>query len=382
MGTLVLPGVYITVRDEGLISVSGVSVGTVGIIGMAKGGEANKPYVLSNFTDAKAVFGTPQSTIDAAQNKVDTATKSQEVKDAKTELKNLLAQRYQNDLLNALELVFANGGHSVYAVKVAADNTDSFGQALATLENELVNVITIAGKDATHIEVMAKLKAHLQLTSTIRRERIGVVGCGAELTQAQVIAGKDSVVDDSGRLVYVAPGITTTGGTVLSGARMSAAITGLIAGLPVRTSPTNKVVNFGGQLSDNYNFAQLEALVKSNILVVERREGFRVVKGVTSSSNPSWRQITTRRIVDKAIYGVRSACNSYIGKLNNTRVRSAMRATIDGFLTRMVEEESLTDYELDVSATRPQEISGIAAVNLLVKPTFSIDYVQVTMTLG
>jgi len=36
MGTLVLPGVYITVRDEGLISVGGVSVGTVGIVGTAQ----------------------------------------------------------------------------------------------------------------------------------------------------------------------------------------------------------------------------------------------------------------------------------------------------------------------------------------------------------
>ena len=76
MGTLVLSGVYITVRDEGLISAGGVSVGTVGVVGMAQGGEVNKPYILSNFADAKAVFGTAQSVIDAAQQKVDEASEA------------------------------------------------------------------------------------------------------------------------------------------------------------------------------------------------------------------------------------------------------------------------------------------------------------------
>ena len=86
--------------------------------------------------------------------------------------------------------------------------------------------------------------------------------------------------------------------------------------------------------------------------------------------------------MDYAIYGVRAACNSYIGKLNNIRVRGAMKATIDGFLTRMVESEALVGYTLDVSANRTQEINGQAIVNMTIQPTFSIDYIMVTMTLG
>jgi len=341
------------------------------------------------------MFGTPQSNIDTAQKVVDTAkqaldgattkerpAKQRVVDDAKTALKGLVDQRYQGDLLKALELVFANGGNSIYAVKSTDNTVASFATALATLENEVINIVALAGQDATNINLMAKFKAHLNLTSTIKRERIGIVGCGVDSAIDPVTSGKDSVVDDDGRLIYVAPGIASTGGAALSGAHMAAAVTGLIAGLPVRTSPTNKVLTFAGQLSANYNFGQLEKLVKANVMVVEKREGFRVVKGVTSSSNSAWHQVTTRRIVDKAIYGVRSACNSYIGKLNNDRVRGAMKATIDGFLTRMVEEESLTGYDLNVTATRSQEISGTAAVTLLIKPTFSIDYVQVTMTLG
>ncbi len=115
---------------------------------------------------------------------------------------------------------------------------------------------------------------------------------------------------------------------------------------------------------------------------MEKRSGFRIVKGITTATNSAWHQITTRRIVDYATYGVRSGCNPYIGKLNNTRVRGAMKATIDAFLTRMVEAESLVSYELDVTATRAQEIAGEAIVTMTIRPTFSIDFIMVTMYLG
>ncbi len=114
---------------------------------------------------------------------------------------------------------------------------------------------------------------------------------------------------------------------------------------------------------------------------MEKRDGFRVVKGITTHDG-AWRQITTRRIVDYATYGVRSACDPYIGKLNNERVRGAMKATLDAFLTRMVNDEALVSYQLSVSATRDQERAGEAIVNLTLEPTFSIDFIKVTMYLG
>jgi hypothetical protein len=44
---------------------------------------------------------------------------------------------------------------------------------------------------------------------------------------------------------------------------------------------------------------------------------------------------------------VRSACNPYIGKLNNDRVHSALKATIDAFFTRMVDSEALVGYKIE-----------------------------------
>ena len=58
-----------------------------------------------------------------------------------------------------------------------------------------------------------------------------------------------------------------------------------------------------------------------------------------------------------------------------------MQATLEAFLTRMVEDEALTGFELSVTATRAQEISGEVAVVMTLQPTFSIDYIRVTMNL-
>jgi hypothetical protein len=62
-------------------------------------------------------------------------------------------------------------------------------------------------------------------------------------------------------------------------------------------------------------------------------------------------------------------------------VRKALAGAIDGFLTTMKVDEALIDYELSVTATRQDEIAGRAIVNAVIRPTFSIDFVAVTLVL-
>jgi len=355
MADTTLPGVEITIRDEGLISVGGVSVGTVGVVGTAEDGDKNKVHTLSSFNDAQKKFGSPKD----------------------------------NTLLKTLELVFGNGASTVHAVRADDETAESYKKALALLENQTVNIVLLAGQDASNTEMMTILNTHLKQTENIRQERIGIVGCNEDVEQ--ITTDSSHVANDKGRLIYVAPGITVkkrdpktndTSFETLSGAYTAAAVAGLMASLPVQASPTNKILNIPGDLAVEFNYGQLKDLVGAGVLTIEKRDGFRIVKGITTSKHSAWSQITTRRIVDKAIYGVRSACNPYIGKLNNERVRGAMKATIDGFLTRMVEEEALTNYTLKVSATREEEVNGKAIVDISLNPTFSIDNILVTMTLA
>ncbi len=253
---------------------------------------------------------------------------------------------------------------------------------LEKLLNEPAHIIVAAGQDNSFGD---ELDAHCQQASTdlVKRDRIAVVGSalGASLDS---IRGHTL---DSDRVIFVAPGITVTDAAAtppvevtLPGAYAAAAVAGLLAGLSAHISPTNKTIHVGG-LQRRYTAAELSQLVQSRVLALEERQGFRIVKGITTSSNTAWHQITTRRIVDFAKYGVRSAANPYIGRLNNERVRGALKSTINSFLTEMVDDEMLVSYELEVSATRDEEIKGIARVTLVLRPTFSIDFVKVTMFL-
>ena len=87
-------------------------------------------------------------------------------------------------------------------------------------------------------------------------------------------------------------------------------------------------------------------------------------------------------MVDFAKAGVRQVSQPFIGRLNNERVRKSLQGAIDGFLSNMVVNESLIAYELEVKASRQDEIAGRCIVNVAMQPVFSIDYIHVTLVLS
>lgn len=453
----ILPGTYITVRDEGLISAGQVVSGNIGIVGTAAKGPVDKVQILGSFSEAKEIFGdidpdrqlTLIQALEQIYNNggktvyaVRTATKADnaayQIKDSTDKNLVKLEAKTPGTWGNNIKIKISDADSSAKSKKVeltyqttketyiiskssdleqkvnnqtkgstlvtatlaegsSADtlpkNTDDSGEkftlgsdgqpdyknSLAQLENELINLVLLAGQDVTNSEMVTALLGHINTTATIKRERIGIIGSG---TSDDLDAIARHTLDlDSDRLILVAPGLQISPQVKLSGAYTAAAVAGLLASLPVQASPTNKPLTIPG-LSKEFSTSQLEKLVGNRVLAIQKQEGFRVVKGITTATNSAWHQITTRRIVDFAIYGVRSACNPYIGKLNNERVRGAMKATLDAFLTRMVQDEALISYELAVTANRAQEIAGEAIVTMTLRPTFSIDFIKVTMYLG
>jgi hypothetical protein len=158
----------------------------------------------------------------------------------------------------------------------------------------------------------------------------------------------------------------------------AAMVAGKLSTLAPHISLTNKAVPMTPDV--RYSSALTQRLLQSRVLLVKQKFGAQVVKGITTSPKP-FDQISIRRIVDYAKAGVRSGSDPYIGRLNNARVRAALKATLDGFLSQMVLDEMLISYDLVVSATRAQEIRGIASVVMTLRPTFSIDFIRVTMNL-
>jgi hypothetical protein len=258
--------------------------------------------------------------------------------------------------------------------------TADYATALAALDAADVNLVVLAGQSFSNAG--ATLLAHVENAENNGFDRIAVVGADADDVPT-VQANGDSVSDD--RIVLVAPGIVATdlasGSPVsLPPAYSAAVVAGLIASLAVQVSPTNQVLPVS-DLTTYYNDGQLKALLGTQVLALERKSGFRVVKGITTDTGP-FRQISVRRTVDYAKAGTRTGMLPYIGRLNDARVRGAMQATLNGFLSQMVLDEALTQFTVTVTATRDQEVNGVALVTMLLQPTFSIDYVQVIMNLS
>jgi hypothetical protein len=257
-----------------------------------------------------------------------------------------------------------------------------YALGLDELLNENAHVIVAAGQDDKAIG--SELTSHVETASSdkINRYRIGVLGCKESASLREITSHSLS----SDRVIFVAPGILATdsaSGKIvnLPGSYSAAAIAGAISARAPHVSLTNKTISVAG-LETKFTSPQEEQLIGARVLALEGRQGFRIVKGITTSTNTAWHQITTRRIIDYAQFGVRSASEPYIGLLNNDRVRKALKGSINGFLAGMVDDEMLTSYELIVSATRDEEIRGIAKVTMTLKPTFSIDFIKVVMFLG
>lgn len=459
MPELILPGVYIDVRAEALIVGGPISVGNIGIVGTAAGGNVNQVEVLSSYADAIAKFGsydtfdpaanppsltlvralqiaydngastvlavrvakgTPAQatfTVPAASAKLTATTPGSFGNKTKIKIEadganmkvtlkyKLLTEVYTVADGNALvtqvnaQSAIATGsdGTAVKPTAVAetnfaggtdgADATESdYKAGLDVLLNEDAHIIVAAGLDETKIG--DELKSHVDAASNdkVKRDRIAISGSAANPTAAT----KPTQFSD--RLIFVTPGIKVNDANkaadpniadpsvILPSAYTAAAVAGMLSARDPHISLTNKALSVGG-LEKKFNSAELEQLVKSQVLAIEVRRGFRVVKAITTDDG-AFRQITTRRIVDFAKFGVRSAAEPYIGLLNNDRVRKAMKGSINGFLAGMVDDEMLVSYELDVTATRDEEIRGIARVTMTVRPTFSIDFIKVVMFLG
>ena len=264
----------------------------------------------------------------------------------------------------------------------AAVTTIDLARSLAVLEDQPVNIVLVGGGAANVVGNI--LLTHLERTENDGKERIALVGAqssGTASAAADVLANAGALSDD--RVVLCAPGMVATDAAsgspvVLPPAYTAAVVAGKLATLAPHISLTNKQVPITPDV--RYGTTLAKTLLQNRVLVVRQKIGAQVIKGITTAPKP-FDQISIRRIVDYAKAGVRSGSDPYIGRLNNVRVRAALKATLDGFLSQMVLDEMLTEYQLDVSATRAQEIAGIASVVMTLKPTFSIDFIRVTMNL-
>lgn len=464
---MVLPGTYIEVRSEGLISVGAISTGNIGIVGTAARGPRSVARGIGSYTDAIDLFGAYDSfttpnvadhplTLTRALERAfaggarnvfavriangDPAAASAAVRAAGNKAGftitaadpgswgNQIAYTVVNEGTDAdpawkLTLTYSNvketftgatvgdvqsalAGSRLVTVGAASNASGGFdtvdpaaslsggddqpnvssvdlADGLATLLDQDVQIVLVAGVGSD--VARGVVAAHLEQAENEGHERIAVLGpptSGTPSDGSAVLTEAQALNDD--RIVLVAPGLLATDArsgqeVTLPPPYLAAEIAGLLSTLAPHISLTNKTVPVDG-LDVAYSAPTLQTLLQNRVLLVRKKLGFQVVKAITTDAG-AFREISVRRIVDYAKAGVRSGSDAYLGRLNNARVRAALKATLDGFLSQMVLDEMLVGYQLEVSATRAQEIQGICVVTMTLLPTFSINFIRVTMNL-
>lgn len=341
--------------------------------------EANSPGTWAN--DVVVAFSATDKTVTV------TLGRQKEVHDASTAAALVAAIASASNLVVAAPPAAADAGKTPTKVTAGANVASngekagggtSVNDGLALLAPETVNIVVVAGIGAK--DAKAGVLDHLESTENDGKERMAVLGVSED--DFNKLSPNDDVSNP--RVILVTPGITVDDSAsrttaTLPAAYAAALVAGRLSTLGVHVSLTNKDVAVKG-LARAYSRGQQKALLGKRMLVLRNELGIRVLKGITTDTG-AFKQISVRRIVDYAKAGVRIGGNPYIGRLNNVRVRGALKATLDGFLSQMVLDEMLTGYTLDVSATRAEEINGIALVTMTLQPTFSIDFVKVIMNL-
>lgn len=161
------------------------------------------------------------------------------------------------------------------------------------------------------------------------------------------------------------------------------AVAGLVSRLSPEISPTFKPVPLFGNAPANYTGSQLNRLLgpSHNICVVQQRTGRGVIvlRGLDTSGD----QISVTRVADAAIRETKAISENFIGQLNSSDARAALKAQIVATFTRMERAGQLvpsTDgsdpaFVVDVYSTQQDFAQGIVRIDIAVRPVRAIDFI-------
>lgn len=255
-----------------------------------------------------------------------------------------------------IRLALRNGASAVAAVAVK----DQAGYAAGLEALEAEENITAVLCDSTDAEVQKKLRDSVVQASEARRERLAVLAGGAEESVDELIRRAAGL--NCERVVLVAPGGVDQSGGAADGLAVAAAVAGAIAGESDPAVPLGgaELAGLAG-LARRYSDKDLDRLILGGVTAVEESGGvISVVRGVTTrttsggAADGTWRELSTIRIVDDVIPGLRSALRAKFRRAKNTeQSRSAIRAQVVLELENKLAREIITGYDgVTVTADR------------------------------
>jgi Phage tail sheath protein subtilisin-like domain len=260
--------------------------------------------------------------------------------------------------------------------KFAPPAKRDFENALEALELE-TTIDTVHICDTWDPEIHALVDAHCQNMSLGKEPkplgpRIGIGTVGPNEPVDQIIKRTELIASD--RFIIVAP------------YGLAGAVAGLISKLDYYESPTFKPLTGIANIERRYTPSEQMKLLTNGILTVDavRGRGIIVVKGITTSRE----QISVMRVADRAVRGVKNIADNFIGTLNNSRGRLALKERLREFFVGMEREGSIvpsTDltqpaFLIDVYSSQADFAQGIVHTDIAVRPVRAMDYIYGMVT--
>ena len=256
----------------------------------------------------------------------------------------------------------AGGEDMAELIRLALRNGASAVAAFAQLAEMEDIALVICG--STEESVHQKLKESVMSASELRRERLGVVAGGADESVEELIARAKAL--NCERMVLVSPCAVDGTGEGLTGLSLAAAVAGAIAGEADPAVPLGGAELLGLYgLSQRYGDNDLDLLILGGVTPVESVGGaVSVVRGVTTrtssgeSPDATWRDLTTIRVVDDVIPGLRTALRGKFRRAKNTeQSRGAIRSQVVLELENKLSREIITGYENVTVSADPEDAS-------------------------
>lgn len=258
--------------------------------------------------------------------------------------------------LNLVRLLLLNGAGTVLVYPASDDSAEGYAAAAEVLLAEKKAGFLIC--DCDYEDVQLELKNVITAAAETGNECIGVVGM-ASTTVSPLVSRAEKLNSERMVLVSGSAGLSWDESTV-AGIYGAAAAAGILAGESDPAVPVHGVALKGlATVAQRFSETEIDSLVQGGVTQLEAVGGtVSIIRGVTTrtstegTADASWRELTTIRIVDDVVPGVRNALRAkFIRKKNNETTRGAIRSQVVVELEKRKSREIIADYgEITVEA--------------------------------
>lgn len=223
------------------------------------------------------------------------------------------------------------------------------------------------------------LLTHCANTEIEYGARMAVLNTATGVSPTQAVLETASMDSMRGILAYPWVELTDHSGELIAPDGVYA---GRLSVLAAYQSPSNKQLYGINQMGRFLAAAELKALTQARIspITLEPGRGFRIRNGVTLSSDPAWNQINIRRQFDKLEMEIYNATQWVKSEPNTAKLREAIAAQIDNYLTLWKTEGEIYDFRptiCDDTNNTPESIQARKLnVHIRVRPIYAADFID------